>query len=87
MAVEDLGELFDVELLEDATTSRPSAGCWPRRSAGCRSRARRVTVDGLKLTAESTGGRRNRIDTVLVHRERARDGNRSRTPAEQPVER
>jgi len=28
-----------------------------------------VQVAGLTLTAETTGGRRNRIDTVLVHRE------------------
>jgi hypothetical protein len=47
-----------------------------------------VLVDGLKLTAETTGGRRNRIDTVLVHREpaRSRDAGRPRTPAEQSAD-
>ncbi len=44
-----------------------------------------MTVDGLELTAETTGGRRNRIDTVLVHRERARAGTADRGPA-QPAE-
>ena len=37
-AVDDLGELFDVEL--PTTTSRPSAACWPNTSAGCRSPGR-----------------------------------------------
>ena len=47
-----------------------------------------MKVDGLQLTAETTGGRRNRIDTVLVHRERARarDADRTRAPAEQSAE-
>ena len=71
LPVEDLGELFDVELPE-TTTSRRSAACSPRPSAGCRSRAPRPTSDGLRLVAEGTTGRRNRIDTVLVSRVRAR---------------
>ena len=38
----------------------------------------------LRLTAESAGGRRNLIDTVLVHREGpARPGADARQPAEQ----
>ena len=41
-----------------------------------------VSVDGLKLTAETTGGRRNRIDTVLVHREPSRARKRAEQSAE-----
>ena len=39
LAVDDLEDLFDVEV-PIARTSRRSAACWPSRSAGCRSRAR-----------------------------------------------
>ena len=67
LPVEDLGELFDVEL--PTTTSTPSAACWRSCSAGCRSRGRKAKVHGLELAAEGVGGRRNRIDTVLVRRE------------------
>ncbi len=68
LAVEDLGELFDVEiprgddvetvggLLAQVIGRVPIAG-----SVG--------HAYGLELTAESIGGRRNRIDTVLVRRE------------------
>ena len=45
LPVEDLGELFDVELPEP-TTWRPSAACWPASWAGCRSRARRSRSPG-----------------------------------------
>jgi CBS domain containing-hemolysin-like protein len=67
LAVEDLAELFGVELpqrddvetvgglLAEAIGMVPIAG-----SA--------ATVHGLELTAESVTGRRNRIDTVLVRR-------------------
>ena len=50
------------------TTSRRSAGCSPSASVGCRSPVRRLEVNGLELVAEGAGGRRNRIDTVLVRR-------------------
>ena len=83
LPVEDLAELFDVEL-PDATTSRPSAACSPRRSAGCRSRAPSAEVGGLRLVAEGTTGRRNRIDTVLVaagRRRRTRPTSRRREAA------
>ena len=67
LAVEDLGELFgidfperdDVEtvggLLAEALGRVPIPGA-------------RATVHGLELTAESAGGRRNRIDTILARR-------------------
>ena len=43
-------------------------------SAGCRSPGPEATVAGLRLTAESLAGRRNRISTVVVRREELRDG-------------
>jgi CBS domain containing-hemolysin-like protein len=67
LAVEDLSELFgvtipdrdDVEtvggLLADSLGRVPIPGA-------------QATVHGLELVAESAGGRRNRIDTVLVRR-------------------
>jgi CBS domain containing-hemolysin-like protein len=67
LAVEDLSELFGVELpdrddvetvgglLADALGRVPIPGA-------------HVRVFGLELVAESAGGRRNRIDTVLVKR-------------------
>jgi CBS domain containing-hemolysin-like protein len=75
LAVEDLAELFDVSvpdrddvetvggLLADALGRVPIPGA-------------RAEAYGLELVAESAGGRRNRIDTVLVRRapERDRDG-------------
>jgi CBS domain containing-hemolysin-like protein len=67
LPVEDLGELFDVEvprgnevetvggLLAQVLGRVPIAGS-------------SATAYGLELTAESTRGRRNRIDTVLVRK-------------------
>jgi CBS domain containing-hemolysin-like protein len=67
LAVEDLGDLFGVELpdrddvetvgglLADALGRVPIPGA-------------RARAYGLELTAEDVGGRRNRIDTVLVRR-------------------
>jgi CBS domain containing-hemolysin-like protein len=81
LAVEDLAELFDVDmpdqddietvggLLADALGRVPIPGA-------------RVEAYGLELVAESAGGRRNRIDTVLVKRLHHDDENgaASRTP-------
>ena len=78
LPVEDLGELFDVELPADEVET--VAACWPRPWAGCRSRARTPTVGGLRLVAEGTTGRRNRIDTVLV----SRAGRRAAEPEREP---
>jgi CBS domain containing-hemolysin-like protein len=67
LAVEDLGDLFGIELpdrddvetvgglLADAIGRVPIAGS-------------HAEVFGLELIAESVGGRRNRVDTVLVRR-------------------
>ena len=91
LPVEDLGELFDVELPDRRggdrrRAARPGAGPGAdpgrggRRSAGC------------VLVAEGTTGRRNRIDTVLVRREPRSEPpaqpeqRRSRQPAEQSAD-
>ena len=93
MAVEDLGELFDTPI-EDAGDVETVGGLLARELGRVPIPGATVTVDGLRLTAETTGGRRNRIDMVLVRREpspapepepegrRARD----RQPAEQTAE-
>jgi CBS domain containing-hemolysin-like protein len=66
LPVEDLGELFNVELpTEDVETVAgllaQALGRVPIPGSG-------AEVGGLLLTAEGTTGRRNRIDTVLVSR-------------------
>jgi CBS domain containing-hemolysin-like protein len=78
LAVEDLAELFDVEVpdRDDVETVggllAESLGRVPIPGAHAR-------AHGLELVAENAGGRRNRIDTVLVRRlpppdETAEDG-------------
>lgn len=64
LGVEELGELFDREIVdEDVDTVggllAKHLGRVPIPGAEC-------VVEGLRLRAESTGGRRNRISTVLV---------------------
>jgi magnesium and cobalt exporter, CNNM family len=82
MSVEDLGELFGVVLPNgDVETV---GGLLARELGRVPIPGAAATVTGLRLTAESAGGRRNRIDTVLVHREGpARAGSDGRQPAEQ----
>jgi CBS domain containing-hemolysin-like protein len=84
MAVEDLGELFDLPI-EDAGDVETVGGLLARELGRVPIPGASVSLDGLTLTAETTGGRRNRIDTVLVHREPFRTG-RTRAPAEQSTE-
>jgi CBS domain containing-hemolysin-like protein len=87
MAVEDLGDLFGLPI-EDAGDVETVGGLLARELGRVPIPGASVRVDGLTLTAETTGGRRNRIDTVLVHREpaRARDASRPRAPVEQPAD-
>ena len=65
--VDDLGELFGIDVCP-TTTWRASAGCWPRSSAGSRSRARRSKSAACDWRPEGPAGRRNQVDTVLVSR-------------------
>ena len=93
MAIEDLGDLFDTPV-SDAGDVETVGGLLARELGRVPIPGSSVTVDGLTLTAETTGGRRNRIDTVLVRRERRPEppaepeGRRSRDrqPAEQSAD-
>jgi len=86
LAVEDLAELFDVELPErdDVETVggllAESLGRVPIPGA-------RAEAHGLELIAENAGGRRNRIDTVLVRRlpELGEDESPAEPTAEEPT--
>jgi CBS domain containing-hemolysin-like protein len=66
LPIDDLAELFDVEIDEDEVDSvggllSKSLGRVPIPGAS-------TTVHGIVLTAEQTEGRRNRITSVLAHR-------------------
>ncbi len=67
LPVEDLGELFDVELPrgDDVETV---GGLLAQLLGRVPIAGSSATAYGLRLTAESVGGRRNRIDTVLARR-------------------
>ncbi|MGH3544406.1 MAG: hemolysin family protein [Mycobacteriales bacterium] len=72
LPVDDLAELFGVRLpMDEAETVggllAHALGKVPIPGAS-------AEVAGLRLTAESAGGRRNRVDTVVVSRRRAADG-------------
>jgi len=66
LPVEDLGELFDVELGDEEVET--VGGLLARELGLVPIPGAQVEVEGLLLTAESAGGRRNRIDSVLVSR-------------------
>ena len=67
LPVEDLAELFDVELPEDDDVETVG-GLLARALGRVPIEGAAAEVGGLKLVAESRGGRRNRIDTLLVCR-------------------
>jgi magnesium and cobalt exporter, CNNM family len=66
LPVEDLGELFGVELPDDEVET--VGGLLAQLLGRVPIPGAAVTVGGLRLVAEGTTGRRNRIDTVLVRR-------------------
>jgi CBS domain containing-hemolysin-like protein len=68
LPVEDLGELFHVEL--DTDEVETVAGLLAQALGRVPIPGASAEVSGLRLQAEGTTGRRNRIDTVLVTRER-----------------
>jgi len=74
LPVDDLGELFAVELAE--TEVETVAGLLAQALGRVPIPGASATVGGLTLEAESTTGRRNRIDTVLVTRQPGGPGNR-----------
>jgi CBS domain containing-hemolysin-like protein len=67
LPVEDLAELFDVELPEDDDVETVG-GLLARALGRVPIEGASAEIGGLRLVAESTGGRRNRIDTMLVCR-------------------
>jgi CBS domain containing-hemolysin-like protein len=72
-SVDDLGELFDTDLgLEDEDEYDTVGGLIYHRIGGVPSPGDQVVVDGLRLTVESTDGRR--VGKVLVVRQRAAEG-------------
>ncbi|WP_422773719.1 hemolysin family protein [Plantactinospora sp. WMMC1484] len=82
LPVEDLGEIFDVELPADEVETvggllAQALGRVPLPGAS-------ADVAGLRLIAEGTTGRRNHIDSVLVHRVSEADApeEKPQTPAE-----
>ncbi|MEP6697093.1 MAG: hemolysin family protein [Pseudonocardiales bacterium] len=66
LSVEDLAELFGVDLPTDEVET--VGGLLAQALGRVPIPGATVGVNGLELTAESAGGRRNRIDTVLVSR-------------------
>jgi CBS domain containing-hemolysin-like protein len=67
LPVEDLAQLFGVELPEDDDVET-IGGLLARELGRVPIEGAAAEVGGLRLVAESTGGRRNRIDTLLVCR-------------------
>jgi CBS domain containing-hemolysin-like protein len=79
--VDDLAELFDTELgLEDEDEYDTVGGLVYHRIGGVPSPGDSVDVDGLRLTVESTDGRR--VGKVLVTRQLKGDEPQELTPAE-----
>ncbi|TQS40774.1 hemolysin family protein [Cryptosporangium phraense] len=68
LPVEDLGELLDVELPDYSDDIETVGGLLAHELGKVPIPGASVRIQGLELTAESAGGRRNRIDTVLVRR-------------------
>jgi magnesium and cobalt exporter, CNNM family len=72
LSVDELAGLFDVRIeAEDVDTV---VGLLAQRLGRVPIAGSTATVAGLRLTAESLAGRRNRISTVTVQREGAADG-------------
>ncbi|WP_138733120.1 hemolysin family protein [Modestobacter excelsi] len=67
LPVEDLADLFKVELPEDDGVETVG-GLLARELGLVPIEGSEAVVGGLRLVAESTGGRRNQIDTILVCR-------------------
>jgi CBS domain containing-hemolysin-like protein len=66
LPIEDLGELFEVELPADEVET--VAGLLAQELGRVPIPGAEATIAGLHMVAEGTAGRRNRIDTILVTR-------------------
>ncbi len=71
LPIDELAELFGVEIEEDEVDS--VGGLLAKTLGKVPIPGATVTVQGVVLTAERTEGRRNRITSVLAHREAAPD--------------
>ena len=80
--MEDLGELFDVELPADEVET--VGGLLAQALGRVPIPGAEAEVGGLRLVAEGTTGRRNRIDTVLVRRVEPSDARTARGAASTP---
>jgi CBS domain containing-hemolysin-like protein len=67
LSIEDLSELFDVEL-GDGDDVETVGGLLAQALGRVPIAGASVEVNGLELTGETSGDRRNRVDTVLVRR-------------------
>jgi CBS domain containing-hemolysin-like protein len=76
LPIEDLGELFDVELPADEVET--VGGLLAQALGRVPIPGAEAEVGGLWLVAEGTTGRRNRIDSVLVRRVEGADGGHDR---------
>ena len=81
LGVDELGELFGVELEDDDVDT--VGGLLAKHLERVPIPGAQVEVGGLRLTAEATSGRRNRLGTVLVRRV---DGEARTDPREQAQE-
>jgi CBS domain containing-hemolysin-like protein len=81
LAVEDLAELFDVEV-PDRDDVETVGGLLAEALGRVPIPGAQAEAYGLTLTAENAGGRRNRIDTVLVRRVRKPDERRDQAAEE-----
>jgi len=82
LPVEDLGELFGVELPDDEVET--VGGLLAQALGRVPIPGAEATVSGLHMVAEGTTGRRNRIDSVLVRRAKGRGASNGDVPAETP---
>nr|NLD41682.1 HlyC/CorC family transporter [Actinomycetales bacterium] len=67
LPVTDLGELFDLDLDDDDVDT--AGGLLAKTLGRVPIEGAEVTVHGLRLLAERSGGRRRQIVTMLVQRE------------------
>jgi CBS domain containing-hemolysin-like protein len=67
LAVEDLADLFDIEV-PDRDDVETVGGLLAEALGRVPIEGSTAVVHGLELTAESLGGRRNRVDTILVRK-------------------
>jgi CBS domain containing-hemolysin-like protein len=83
LAVEDLAELFDVDF-PDRDDVETVGGLLAEALGRVPIEGSTATVHGIELTAESLGGRRNRVDTILARLVPTADGSDGADTAASP---